>query len=87
MYGFKTLLLLLSLAFAASATGPAALKDTVSFAKTILSACPASSVNIPLPVGLALSANETANLVTVRRGIENYTCTNGTFVSAGAVAE
>lgn len=89
MIAFSTLLLLLPLTLASPLSSLAARQsdDFAALAQTIPATCPANNVRIPLPTNFTLSANETTHLVTVGRGTQNYTCTNGTFVSAGAVAE
>ena len=51
------------------------------------SGCPTSSIPVPVPSGLTVPAGQNVSLITVGRGIQNYTCTNGTYVSAGALAK
>lgn len=89
MFGLSTLILLLPLTLASPITSLAALQsaDLGTLAKSVPGTCSAESIKIPVPAGLALSTGQKTSLVTVGRGTQNYTCINGTFVSAGAVAE
>ena len=45
--------------------------------------CPTSGILVPVPMGLSVPNGQTTSLVTVGRGIQNYTCTNGAYVTAG----
>lgn len=49
--------------------------------------CSLQRFAIPVPAGLTLTTGEAPVLATVGRGTQNYTCTAGKFVSAGAVAK
>jgi hypothetical protein len=52
--------------------------------------CDVSKLPIPLPANqttLVQPTDQTLQLVTLGRGVQNYTCVNGTYVSAGALAE
>ncbi|CAD6581913.1 MAG: hypothetical protein TREMPRED_003133 [Tremellales sp. Tagirdzhanova-0007] len=51
-----------------------------------LQGCSTSNFQLDLPTGLSVPSNQSVSLVTVGRGIQNYTCTNGTYVSNGALA-
>ncbi|WOO79769.1 uncharacterized protein LOC62_02G003284 [Vanrija pseudolonga] len=48
-----------------------------------------AGLTLPLPANqtvLAMPAGQSVTLATVSRGVQNYTCTNGAWVSAGALA-
>ncbi|KAL1410123.1 hypothetical protein Q8F55_004126 [Vanrija albida] len=50
---------------------------------------PPASFVVPLPDGqtnLTLPADQQLTIATVSRGVQNYTCTNGIWVSSGALA-
>lgn len=49
--------------------------------------CPVSSVKVPLIAGLEVPAGEKTVAIGLGRGTQNYTCTAGKYVSAGAVAK
>lgn len=50
--------------------------------------CPVNNVTLPLPAGatIAVPAGQTPIAIAMGVGVQNYTCSNGTFTSAGAVA-
>ncbi|OCF42517.1 hypothetical protein I317_03633 [Kwoniella heveanensis CBS 569] len=53
--------------------------------------CPINkTLTVPLSAAaggtLAVPAGQAVSMITVGRGVQNYTCTNGTYVSAGALA-
>ena len=52
-----------------------------------LQGCPTSGFQLDLPTGLSVPSKQTVSLITVGRGIQNYTCTNGTYASNGALAK
>lgn len=49
--------------------------------------CPTSNITVPVPKGLSVPAGENTTLVTVARGSQNYTCSKGAYISAGALAK
>lgn len=49
--------------------------------------CTLNKLAIPVPAGISLTKGEALVFATVGRGVQNYTCTAGKFVSAGAVAK
>lgn len=51
------------------------------------SSCPVSSIEVPIIPGIERSAGEQTIFSTVGRGVQNYTCTAGKWLSAGALAE
>ncbi|KAK1920846.1 hypothetical protein DB88DRAFT_513589 [Papiliotrema laurentii] len=55
--------------------------------RSLAPSCPLGNFQIPLPSGLTLSPGQQVKFATVGRGTQNYTCTNGAFVSSGAVAD
>lgn len=52
-----------------------------------LTGCSTSNIAIPLPSGLSIPDGQKPSLVTIGRGIQNYTCTKGVYVSTGALAK
>ncbi|OCF58363.1 hypothetical protein L486_04396 [Kwoniella mangroviensis CBS 10435] len=50
--------------------------------------CPVGNISVPLNgiAGLSLPSGQTVSNIAVGRGIQNYTCTSGTYASAGALA-
>ncbi|WWC59912.1 uncharacterized protein I303_102474 [Kwoniella dejecticola CBS 10117] len=50
--------------------------------------CSVSNISVPLEgqAGLAVPAGQTVSTIAVGRGVQNYTCTSGAYVSAGALA-
>jgi hypothetical protein len=63
--------------------------DTSALFKTALTitapSCAVPALN--LPAGIVVPAGQSLKSATVGRGKQNYTCTAGAYVSAGAVAE
>jgi len=52
-----------------------------------LQGCPVGNIRVPLAgVNLTVPAGQNTSIITLGRGVQNYTCENGTFVSVGAVA-
>lgn len=49
--------------------------------------CSLAGLTVPVVAGLSLPSGQKLSAVTVGRGTQNYTCTAGKYVSAGAVAE
>ena len=52
-----------------------------------LQGCQTANIPITLPSGLSIPNGQSISLITVGRGIQNYTCTNGAYVSIGALAK
>ena len=55
--------------------------------RSVPSSCPLKGFDIPLPIGLVAAPNQQVTFAMVGRGTQNYTCSNGSFTSAGAVAK
>ncbi|KAL7008475.1 hypothetical protein EMMF5_001736 [Cystobasidiomycetes sp. EMM_F5] len=51
-----------------------------------LTGCDVSKATFDLPSGVAIPAGQTPTFVALGRGVQNYTCTNGTFAKNMAVA-
>lgn len=49
--------------------------------------CNVDTVQVPVIPGLTIPAGEKTAFITLGRGFQNYNCTSGAFVSAGAVAK
>lgn len=49
--------------------------------------CDVSAIQVPLLTGLSIPDGEKTEFITLGRGVQNYTCTGGVYVSAGAVAK
>lgn len=64
------------------------LASTAVHPLTNIASCPVNNVTLPLPAGatIAVPSGQTLLAVSMGVGVQNYTCTNGTYVSAGAVA-
>ncbi|WVF66734.1 hypothetical protein IAT40_001476 [Kwoniella sp. CBS 6097] len=79
-------------AAAATAVAPTTLSsiqkaDFKSLASRIPQNCTVNTLSVPLTgSSLAVPGGETTSMITVGRGVQNYTCTNGNYVSAGALA-
>lgn len=62
--------------------------SSLNIARTLPQSCSVS--NIPVPLGdqttLSVSDDEVSSMIAVGRGIQNYTCTSGAYVSTGALA-
>ena len=68
----------------------AALALTSSVAAAPLAKCDVSRLAVPLPMNqttLSVPMDQTISLVTLGRGVQNYTCTDGLWVSKGALAK
>ncbi|ORY27679.1 hypothetical protein BCR39DRAFT_453828, partial [Naematelia encephala] len=48
--------------------------------------CPVANIKLSLPSGFAVPCGQTPELITVGSGVQNYTCTSGSWVTAGALA-
>ncbi|WVW79694.1 hypothetical protein I302_101664 [Kwoniella bestiolae CBS 10118] len=50
--------------------------------------CPVSNITVPLSsvAGLSVPSGQVVSAIAVGRGVQNYTCSNGTYASAGALA-
>jgi hypothetical protein len=59
----------------------------VALALTVPRTCPTQNVAVPLIAGLQVPPGEKTVYVGLGRGVQNYTCTAGKYVSAGAVAK
>jgi len=84
------LLLLAQLASAAPSMSPTDTLRAVGLAShesDKIGSCSIDNLQIPLPSGLTLAIGQNLSKVTLGRGTQNYTCTQGAFVSAGAVAK
>lgn len=88
-----SLLALLPVALSAPAIAPDHLSSLSKFTSALTTQCSAAKVAVPLPANasfasvLSTSAGEKTEIITVGRGVQNYTCTAGKYVSAGALAK
>ncbi|WVQ94347.1 hypothetical protein IAU59_001426 [Kwoniella sp. CBS 9459] len=60
--------------------------DFNSLAAKMPQNCAVGTLSVPVAGSLAVPAGQAVSMVTVGRGVQNYTCTNGTYASAGALA-
>lgn len=61
----------------------------LNIVRTLPQSCSASNIRVPLdgPSNLAVSDGEVSSMIAVGRGIQNYTCNSGAYVSIGALAK
>lgn len=63
--------------------------SSLNIPRTLSQSCSVS--NIPVPLGdqttLSISDDEVSSMITAGRGIQNYTCISGAYVSTGALAK
>lgn len=70
-------------------TGSALARPTARWSPNGATGCDIGTVPLDLPAGpeLAVPAGRKLMLATVATGVQNYTCSDGVWVSAGALAE
>lgn len=86
---FPLFTLLAALPFTLGAPTPAGPMDA-QFKSALQTSSQGQCGAIPaltLPAGVVVPAGQAITMATVGRGRQNYTCTGGAFVTAGAVAE
>ncbi len=49
--------------------------------------CSTSGIPVPVPKGLSVPSGQNTSLITVGRGVQNYTCTKGVYLNIGALAK
>ncbi|KAK4690048.1 hypothetical protein P7C73_g74, partial [Tremellales sp. Uapishka_1] len=92
MFALASLVSCLALPALAAPFGPSGPRGSApNFASLLASAstgCSTSGLTVPLSgqTTLALPSGQAVSMVTTGRGIQNYTCTGGAYVSVGAVA-
>ncbi|GFZ42886.1 hypothetical protein JCM24511_00604 [Saitozyma sp. JCM 24511] len=68
---------------------PASPSNLVYAARAVQGGCSTSNLSVPLPSGqttLSVPTGQQTIYATTGRGIQNYTCTDGAWVSVGALA-
>ncbi|OWZ26638.1 hypothetical protein C356_06875 [Cryptococcus neoformans c45] len=62
--------------------------SSLNIARTLSQSCSVSSIPVPLgdQMTLAISDDEVSSMIAAGRGIQNYTCISGAYVSTGALA-
>ncbi|RSH94360.1 hypothetical protein EHS25_004163 [Saitozyma podzolica] len=71
-------------------TAPAGPSNLVYAARAVQGGCSTSNLSVPLPNGqttLSVPTGQQTIYATTGRGIQNYTCTDGAWVSVGALAK